>query len=126
MPGTPILVYDGPCSLCNRTAQWVFKKDRCERILFTSLQSNWAQKHLPEEIRYIDSVLYFNGKHWYTKSDAILNLMRELPRPWSWCFIFRIIPSVIRNLGYSLIAKSRFRLFGTGYCALLPEERVLD
>ena len=61
-PGTPILVYDGPCTLCNRTVQWVFKKDRGKRILFTTLQSDWAQTHVPEEIRSVDSVLYFNGK----------------------------------------------------------------
>ena len=125
-PGTPILVYDGPCTLCNRTVQWVFKKDREKRILFTTLQSDWAQTHVPEEIRSIDSVLYFNGKQWFTKSDAVLNLMRELPRPWSWCFNLRIIPTVLRNLGYNLLAKSRFRLFGSGHCALLPEERVLE
>jgi predicted DCC family thiol-disulfide oxidoreductase YuxK len=125
MPGTPILVYDGPCTLCNRTVQWVFDKDASERILFTSLQSNWAQANVPPALRTIDSVLFFDGTQWHVKSDAVLYLLRELPRPWRSFFELRIIPRALRNVGYDLLAKFRYRLFGTGHCALLPKERVL-
>ena len=126
MPGTPILVYDGPCTLCNRTAQWVFEKDIRERILFTSLQSNWARANVPPSLWTIDSVLFYDGTQWHVKSDAVLYLVRELPRPWHSCFKLRILPRILRDLGYDLLAKFRYRLFGTGHCALLPKERVLD
>ena len=125
MPGTPTLVYDGPCTLCNRTVQWVFDKDASERILFTSLQSNWAQANVPPSLRTIDSVLFFDGTQWHAKSDAVLYLLRELPRPWRSIYELRIIPRALRNVGYDLLAKFRYRLFGTGHCALLPKARVL-
>ena len=126
IPSAPILVYDGPCTLCNRTVQWVFDKDASERILFTSLQSNWAQVNVPQSLRSIDSVLFFDGSQWHIKSDAVLYLLRELPRPWHSFFKLRIIPGVLRNVGYDLLARFRYRLFGTGHCALLPKERVLE
>ena len=125
MPCSPILVYDGPCTLCNRTVQWVFDKDASERILYTSLQSNWAQANVPPSLRTIESVLFFDGTQWHVKSDAVLYLLRELPRPWRSFFELRIIPKALRNMGYNLLAKFRYRLFGTGHCALLPKERVL-
>lgn len=126
MSGTPILVYDGPCTLCNRTVQWVFDKDASERILFTSLQSNWAQANVPPSLRTIDSVLFFDGTQWHVKSDAVLYLLRSLPRPWHSFFELRIIPRALRDVAYNLIAKYRYRLFGKGHCALLPTDRVLD
>jgi len=126
MLGTPILVFDGPCALCNRTVQWVFDKDASERILFTSLQSNWAQTNIPPSLRTIDSVLFFDGTQWHVKSDAVLHLVRELPRPWRSFFELIIIPKALRNVGYDLLAKFRYRLFGTRHCALLPKERVLE
>jgi len=125
-PGTPILVYDGPCTLCNRIVQWVFEKDISERILFTSLQSNWAQANVPTSLSIIDSVLFFDGVDWHVKSDAVLYLLHELPRPWYSLFELKIIPRALRDVAYNLIAKFRYRLFGKGHCALLPPNRVLD
>ena len=126
MLGTPILVFDGPCTLCNRTVQWVFDKDASERILFTSLQSNWAQANVPPSLRTIDSVLFFDGTQWHVKSDAVLYLLRELPRPWRSFFELRIIPRALRNVGYDFLVKVRYLLVGTRHCALLPKERVLE
>lgn len=123
--GSPILVYDGPCTLCNRSVQWVYEKDREAHILFTTIQSQWAQANVPAQLRRVDSVLFFDGMDWYTKSDAVLHLLRCLPRPWHSLFELRIIPRALRNIIYDLIARYRYRLFGTGQCALIPHDRIL-
>lgn len=126
IPGNPILVYDGPCTLCNRTVQWVYEKDLGGQILFTSLQSKWTKTHVPTALQKVDSVLFFDGTDWYAKSDAVLHLLRSLPRPWHSFFELRIIPRALRDVAYDLIARFRYQLFGKGHCALLPTDRVLD
>jgi len=126
MPSAPILVFDGTCTLCNRSIQWVYSKDQSERILFTSLQSQWAHDNIPSHLRNVNSVLFFDGIEWYTKSDAVLQLLHSLPRPWQSFYQLNILPVALRNAAYDLVARFRYTFFGKGYCALLPKDRILD
>src|SRR6202040_495149 len=42
----PIVLYDGVCGLCNRTVQFVLKRDRAAIFRFASLQSPLASRIL--------------------------------------------------------------------------------
>ena len=53
-----------------------------------------------------DSFAFFASGHAYVKSEAVLHIAGELPR-WQWTWIFRIIPRVIRDAIYDLIARNR-------------------
>ena len=46
-----------------------------------------------------------------THSAAILTLMRELKQPWPWIAgVLGVIPSVVRDFFYRMIARNRFRI----------------
>jgi predicted DCC family thiol-disulfide oxidoreductase YuxK len=47
------------------------------------------------------------------RSDAVVALLRELPRPWPWVGVaLRLIPRAVRDLGYRLVARWRYRIWG--------------
>lgn len=56
-------------------------------------------------------------------SNAVIAMLRELPRPWPisgamlWC-----IPRPLRDWGYSLIARWRYRIWGRLESCPLPTE----
>jgi len=61
------------------------------------------------------------------RSDAAVALLNELPRPWpAMAFALRLIPRALRDLGYRVIARWRYRIWGRLESCPLPtvEERA--
>ncbi|MGB1184508.1 MAG: thiol-disulfide oxidoreductase DCC family protein [Schleiferiaceae bacterium] len=119
-----IVLFDGPCTLCNKSVQWIYKRDALGQFRFSSLQGNWAQSNVPKELLSEDSVLFYQGGTFFTRSTAALMILSTLPK-WRWTKVLIKVPKVVRDVIYNWIAKNRMRWFGTGYCALLPEDRRL-
>ena len=47
------------------------------------------------------------------RSDAVVAVLRELPRPWPGVGVgLRWIPRAVRDLGYRLVARWRYRIWG--------------
>jgi len=109
------LLYDGVCNLCNGLVRFTSKRFKKGEILFYPLQSSEGQSLLK---RYglpaddFDTVVYIRAEKYYLKSSAILHIIKELGGIWKGLFIFIIIPVFIRDFFYTLIAKSRYRIFG--------------
>jgi predicted DCC family thiol-disulfide oxidoreductase YuxK len=60
------------------------------------------------------------------RSDAVVALLGELPQPWpSIAAILRWLPRPLRDLGYRLIARWRYRIWGRLESCPIPasEER---
>lgn len=122
------MFYDGVCGLCSRFVNFVMPRDRAGRIRFAPLQGELAKQTLPEsDIQTLKSVVFWNGTRLTRKSAAVVQIIWNLGGPWAvlaalmWC-----IPWPIRDLGYSLTAKYRYRLFGKADTCRLPtpEERA--
>ena len=122
----PVVLYDGPCTLCNKSVQWIYKRDHRGQFRFAALQGNWAKSHVPEHLRKIDSVLFFDGVKWHTKSTALLEIIRRLSLPWSLLYILWLVPKFLRDFMYENCAARRYFVFGQGYCAMVPKDRLLD
>lgn len=121
-----IVLFDGICKLCHRSVQFIIQHDKHERIYFASLQSNYGKLFLTDRglaKEYSDSMIFFDGEHYYTQSTAWLKLMYYLPWPWRLTIIFWIIPRIIRDAVYDFIAKRRYRYFGRFQeCRLVQDE----
>jgi predicted DCC family thiol-disulfide oxidoreductase YuxK len=39
--------------------------------------------------------------------------------------MFHLVPTFLRDLVYRIIAKTRYRFFGKGYCTFVSGERML-
>jgi predicted DCC family thiol-disulfide oxidoreductase YuxK len=115
-----IVLFDGICNLCNASVRFISRHDKDSKIQFASLQSEMAKQLLSKLIidtNKIDSIIFISEEKFLFKSDAALEiakLLNGLPR---YLQYFRFIPRPIRDFIYDLIAKNRYRLFGTS-CSL--------
>lgn len=68
------------------------------------------------------SILVINGSSVRKDSDAILSIYEGLGYPWRLASMLRIIPRVVRDPIYRLIARNRYRWFGKrATCWVAPE-----
>lgn len=135
----PIVLYDGVCGLCNRLVQFLLKHDSDGRLLFASLQSEFAERVLtrhgidPSDLDTVQVVLDYDQpeERVLGRSDAILRAGEELGKPWSiLATSARIVPRALRDMIYRLVARNRYRVFGKYETCMLPDpeqrHRFLD
>jgi len=120
-----VVLFDGPCTLCNKSVDWIHSRDFHGTFSFASLQSRWAEDHLPEDIKREDSVVLFMHGQFHIRSKAALLILEQLPG-YRWTKLFHLVPTFLRDLFYRIIAKTRYRFFGKGYCTLVSGARMLD
>lgn len=124
----PVLFFDGVCGLCNRTVDFVLKHDRRGALRFAPLQGLTASARLaaPDRER-LDSVVLQRQGATFKKSSAIVRLLWEMGGVWGVLgSVLWLIPKPLRDLGYVLVAKNRYRLFGQKETCRMPkpEERA--
>lgn len=126
----PILFFDGICGLCNTSVDFVLARDKKGRLLYSPLQGETAKQLLSEkEIHNLDTVVFrpAEGSPLYRRSAAIVRLCWLLGFPWNLLgWMLWLIPLPIRDLGYRIVAGSRYRLFGKHETCRMPtpEERA--
>lgn len=122
-----VLFYDGDCALCSRSVHWVFEHDRTGGIEFASLQGALSSRLGLEHHAGAGSATMVlwdegSGRKW-TRSDAVLELLRVMPWPWRAFRIFILVPRSLRDALYDWVARHRHRLpTGGRSCSLPPAE----
>lgn len=121
-----IILFDGVCNLCNGFVQFIIKHDQKAVFKFAALQSAAGQtllaKHkITEDLKSV--ILIKEGKV-FTQSAAVLKIAVQLGFWWKFFYIFCIIPPVIRNAIYRLIAKYRFKFFGKSDNCMIPSPEI--
>jgi predicted DCC family thiol-disulfide oxidoreductase YuxK len=110
-----IILFDGTCKLCNNVVRFITKNDSKRIFCFVPLESEKASEYLNrynKENVNKGSVLLIQDEKIYTKSNAVLHILKCLDGLWPVFFAFIIVPSVIRDPVYDIIAKYRYRWFG--------------
>lgn len=128
-----IVLFDGVCNLCSRSVQFILRHDRKKKFKFASLQGRTGQALLQQyEIAQNEPnsfVLLENNKV-YTRSTAVLRMLKKLGAGWSLLYIFIIIPSFIRDAVYNWVARNRYKWFGKRDSCMLPgpawQDRFLE
>ena len=125
-----IVLFDGVCNLCNSSVQFILKRDKQRKFLFGSLQGAAGQAILSKfnlPVNRFNSFVLVEGEQYYTRSTAVLRMLKHLGRGWQLFYAFIIIPKFIRDAVYNLIARNRYKWFGKkDECRVpLPEERSL-
>jgi predicted DCC family thiol-disulfide oxidoreductase YuxK len=119
-----IILFDGVCNLCNSAVQFVIKHDKKDVFRFVALQSELGQEiitYIGIDSKNIDSIiLYEPGIAYYYKSDAALQIAKNLDGIFSIGTVFRIIPTGIRNHLYDYIAKNRYKWYGKKESCMMP------
>jgi predicted DCC family thiol-disulfide oxidoreductase YuxK len=119
-----IILFDGVCNLCNGFIQFVIKRDTNDLFRYASLQSELAQKLISErgiDTKIIDSVILIDPNiAYYIKSDAALQIGKNLKGYRTLSNVCNLIPSGLRNIVYDLIAKYRYRWYGKRDKCMVP------
>src|SRR6478609_1911881 len=91
-----IILFDGVCNLCNAAVQFIIKHDKKDVFRFVALQSILGQEildYIGIDGKNIDSiVLYEPAVAYYYKSDAALQIARNLDGIFLVCTVFKILP----------------------------------
>lgn len=127
----PIVLYDGICGLCNRLIQFLLKRDVRDRFRFASLQSDFADSLLRRhgiDAMDLDTVYVVvdhgrESERLLARSDAVLHVLGELGGVWSVSRLGKMVPRLIRNRIYDLVAGNRYRIFGKYDTCMLPDKQ---
>ena len=123
-PNKKIILFDGVCNLCDSAIQFVIQHDKKDVFRFVAIQSELGEqilKHIGINPMNIDSViLYEPGIAYYYKSDAALQIAKNLGGFFHFGTFFRIIPTGISNKLYDYIAKNRYKWYGKKETCLIP------
>jgi predicted DCC family thiol-disulfide oxidoreductase YuxK len=129
----PVILFDGVCNLCNRSVQFIIKRDTKKKFLFASLQGKTGGEILKKfdlPVNDFNSFILAEGDRIYTRSTAALRIARQLSGGWKLLYGFMIIPAFIRNAVYNWIARNRYKWFGKKDECMIPtpelKERFLD
>ena len=130
----PVVFYDGVCGLCNRTVQFILKRDRREVFRFAPLQGPLANRILrahgidPSDLDTIYVAVncdQSSGERLLARSDAAVFVLRELGGIWRvGAEVLGMLPRSVRAWGYGLIARNRYRIFGRYETCPIPSESV--
>jgi predicted DCC family thiol-disulfide oxidoreductase YuxK len=126
--GRALLLYDGVCALCNGVVRFLLKHDRSERLRYAPLQSALGREVLSRFgiHSFPDGVLLLTDalrpqQRLYHRSDAIAAALKLLSTPWRLLGrLVTLVPRAVREFGYGVIARLRYRIFGRYDTCLLP------
>lgn len=122
------ILFDGVCNFCNASINFIIDRDSKSIFKFAALQSEIGQELLRKnglktsdsESRTFDSIVAIEGNKVYQKSDAALEIARRMDGVWKFFYVFKIIPTFLRNPIYDFVARNRYRIFGRTDTCRIP------
>ncbi|MBN6111438.1 thiol-disulfide oxidoreductase DCC family protein [Xanthomonas bonasiae] len=119
-----IVVFDGVCLLCSRWVRFLLRFDRRGRYRFASIQSASGRALLVRHGLDPDDPLSFlllTPQRAWTDSDAAIGVIAGLGGAWRVVAVLRLLPRRWRDAGYRVLARNRYRWFGTSTQCFLPD-----
>lgn len=111
----PIIVFDALCILCSANARFVLRHDKRHRFRLASMQGPIGdalyRAHGIDPARP-ETLIVVDGQQVLTNSDAVIAIWSGCGWPWRAAEVFRLVPHILRDPVYRLIARNRYRLFG--------------
>ena len=119
-PSQKLVLYDGVCGLCNAFVRFLIRRDKADTFRFATLQSELGKGIVTRHGGDPDilSTVYLveapgqDNERVHLRGKAALYAINELGGVWRAVALFRFLPAIVLNLGYGLVARFRYRLFG--------------
>ncbi len=126
-----LVLFDGVCGLCNRSNQFLLKRDTADRLLFAPLQSELARDVLARygrnasDLDTIYVVADYQGPHerLLDRSRAVFHALSCLGGGYRAARWLGLLPRPLTDAVYRLVARSRYDWFGQSDVCMLPEPR---
>lgn len=124
-----IVFFDGVCGLCNHAINVLVARDKHRRLRFAPLQGATACELVPADVRdKLDTFVFADQGRLFYRSTAFARILMRIGGLWWFLGVLLwIIPAPVRNLGYRMVSRVRYRLFGKHESCRLPtpEERAV-
>lgn len=126
----PLYFFDGQCVLCSRFVAFCLKRDPTGRLKFASAQSALGRRvlaalGLPDDT--LDrTILLLEGETIYARSTAVLRALRHLKGPARFLYPLVLVPRILRDPIYDVVARHRLRWFGRLDACLVPSPQTRD
>ncbi len=118
---------DARCSLCARGAAWIAHNDKKQEFMIIPMQSETGialMRHYGLDPNNPTSWLFVEDGLAYSSLDAFIRAGRRLGGVWRMFGALNILPISLRDAMYSVVARNRYRLFGTTDLCALPDADV--
>ncbi len=95
----PVILFDGVCNLCNKSVQFVIKRDPQAKFSYASLQSAFGQTLLKQfnlSPDNFNSFILFQDNKVYTRSTGALKMLSQV-EGWKWTKALYIVPRFLRD-----------------------------
>ncbi|MBD3108814.1 DUF393 domain-containing protein [Bacillus sp. AGMB 02131] len=121
-----IILFDGDCNFCNKSINFIIKRDSKNLFKFARLQGVIGKSLLNQHNLKSDlsSLILIDNKKVYDKSSAVLNILKSLGSFYALLYLFIFVPKPLRDFLYSLFAKYRYKFWGSSDFCLLPSLEI--
>lgn len=129
LPDGPIIVFDAECILCSANAQFVLRHDHQHRFRLASMQGEVGAalyRRFGIDPADPETMIIVEGDTALRDSDAVLAIYRGLGWPWKAAGVLRLVPRLVRDPLYRLIARNRYRIFGKHEVCWMPSPKDAD
>jgi len=118
-----VILFDGVCNLCNGSVNWIIRHDKQNQFKFSSLQSEYGQNKVKELLlqeNYMNTVILEDNGKIYLRSEAVIQVLKQLGGIYSISQLFYLVPTFIRDFFYKIVASNRYKWFGKKESCLIP------
>ena len=125
--GDVFTVMDAKCALCSRGAAWIARHDKAQEFTIITMQSDVGRalfSHYGLDPADPLSWLYVEDGRAYSSLDALIRVGARLGGFWKVLGLLRVLPVSVQDALYRLVARNRYRLFGTTDMCALPDPEV--
>uniref|UniRef100_A0A7S2U431 DUF393 domain-containing protein n=1 Tax=Lotharella oceanica TaxID=641309 RepID=A0A7S2U431_9EUKA len=122
-----LLIFDGLCVICNTGARFVLERDRQRSIFFAQAQSEKTKpilrKYGISDEDIMRRVAFIDAGEVYRGAAAAVQVAKYLKFPW-WPLHYGglLVPSLILEPLYDVVAKRRYQLLGKYDSCKIPTE----
>ncbi|MBQ4862407.1 DUF393 domain-containing protein [Pseudoalteromonas sp. MMG013] len=122
-----IIIFDGVCNFCNRSINFIIKRDHTNKFVFAPMQSPAAQKLIADysaENVGVDTFLLIKNGQCFYRTNAAIEIAQDLCGGWPLVRVFKVLPRPIRDYFYRFFARNRYHIFGKTHACMLPTQAL--
>lgn len=109
-----IVFFDGDCGVCNFWVQWILERDKKDKFMFASLQSDFGQQFLRDrglETKVFNTLYLWKPKQYYQiKSRAVFEIANLLGGIYKLSVIGKILPKSLSDKMYDIVSRNRMKI----------------
>jgi predicted DCC family thiol-disulfide oxidoreductase YuxK len=125
----PILLYDGPCPLCNRVVKFLLAADKNKVLMYAAQQTKEAEYiidlyQIQDTSTLTEVVWLATPEGLYLADEAALRTLVLLKGPWGVVGKVGLwFPKFLRRWVYNWVSRNRYAMFKPFNCELPAQQR---